>query len=116
MSKLAAIGDYFESKGFQGKELEKRLKKDKRYQKLLKQYRRKTKKFHNLATRKELEKYPLPVVEDFLILDLVKKLENKKLLKNDREIVELILSQLEYDWRKGLLSKLKKLAKKYRVK
>jgi hypothetical protein len=34
----------------------------------------------------------------------------------DKEIVKLILSQLEHDWRKGLVEKLKQLAKKYSVK
>lgn len=113
MSKLSEIEDYYKNKGFHGKKLENALRKDKQYQKELKEKRQNTKKFHKLATKKEMQKYPLPTKEDFIIINLVGKLKREKLSKNDNEIVNLILSQLEYDWRKGLLEKLNKLSKKY---
>ncbi len=116
MSKLAEIEDYYYSKGYRGKRLEKILKKDSRYQKLLKEKRSKTKNLHKIASKKELEKYPLPAKEDFIILGLVHRLKKKKISRNDGEILEFILSQLEYDWRSMLLKKIKQLAKKYSVK
>ena len=79
MSILSEIEDYYYSKGFHGKTLENVLKSDKKYRQELKKKRNKTKKFHKMATRKEMQKYPLLVKEDFVILYLVKKVKKKKL-------------------------------------
>ena len=113
MSILQKIQDDYIKQGIRGNELEKALKKDKKYQEFFRKHREKTKKLHKFATKKDMEKFPLPVEEDFIILDRVKKLKGKKLEKNDREIVELIYSQLELHWREELLKKLNKLSKKY---
>jgi len=49
---------------------------------------------------------------DYEILSKIKELEKKKLEKEDKEIIKLIKTQLERDWRKPLLVKLDKLLKK----
>ena len=72
MGKLSEIEDYYKNKGFHGKQLEKVLRENKKYQGLLEETRKETKKFHKLATKNELEKYPLSTKEDFIIIDLVK--------------------------------------------
>ena len=44
----------------------------------------------------------------------VKKLEKKKLRKEDKEMLKFIKSQLAYDWRRPLIKKLKDIGKRCR--
>jgi hypothetical protein len=59
------------------------------------------------------ENYILKTKRDIKILNLCKKLEKSNVSKNDKELVKLIKTQLEKDWRKHLIIKLDKLVKKY---
>jgi len=59
-----------------------------------------------------MEKYVMADKRDYEILSKIKELEKKKLEKEDKEIIKLIKTQLERDWRKPLLVKLDKLLKK----
>ena len=59
-------------------------------------------------------KYVLKTKRDFEILNLCKKLEKVKLLKKDKDLVALIKTQLEKDWRKYLLIKLNDLLNKHK--
>ncbi|MFH1359281.1 MAG: hypothetical protein ABIH37_05310 [archaeon] len=113
MSKLQEIQDRYVIGGYSGKALEKKLNKNATYQKLFKSYRNKTKKLQSGISKKELKKYPLPLPEDFKIIKMIKKLKNKNLSKHDKEIVSIISSQLELDWRTPLIKYLNKLLKKY---
>ena len=61
-------------------------------------------------------KYVLKTKKDIEILNLSKRLEKPKLSKADRDLVTLIKTQLERDWRKYLIIKLEKLSKKYQIK
>ncbi len=61
-----------------------------------------------------MKKYVLKTKRDLEILNLCRKLEKSKLSKNDKDLVKLIKTQLEKDWRKYLIIKLEKLAKKYK--
>lgn len=115
-SNLSEIEDSYVEKGFRGRRLEKTLAADKHYQQLLHEKRRGTKKLWKVASKKQLRKYPLPTKQDFEILSLANKLAEQKLSKQDAEIVELVLSQLEHDWRKHLQQKLRKMEKKYESK
>lgn len=59
-------------------------------------------------------RYILKTKKDFEILDLCRKLVELKLSKNDRDLVELIKTQLEKDWRAPLLKELNKILKNYK--
>ena len=58
-------------------------------------------------------KYALKTKRDIEILNLCNELLKIKLTKSDKDLVLLIKTQLEMNWRKHLLTKLNKLAKKY---
>ena len=60
-----------------------------------------------------MKKYVLNTKRDITILNSCKKLEKLKLSKADRDLVTLIKTQLERDWRKYLLNALEKLLRKY---
>ena len=62
-----------------------------------------------------MKKYILKTKSDIEILNLCKKLEKLKLSRNDRDLVALIKTQLEKDWRKYLIKRLKHLVKKYKL-
>lgn len=65
------------------------------------------------TTQKERKRYALKEVRDYIILAKVKFLESRKLLKRDRDLIRLLRTQLERDWRKPLIKFLDKLLKKY---
>ena len=67
----------------------------------------------NELTESEKKKYLLPTERDVEILIKCKELEKMNLAKTDKELLELIKTQLEKDWRKPLLEKLDQLLKKY---
>ena len=58
-------------------------------------------------------KYILKTKRDLDILNLCNKLLKIKLSKSDKDLVLLIKTQLEKDWRKYLIIKLNKLVQKY---
>lgn len=62
-------------------------------------------------TRAEKRKYVMPTERDYEILKKVKQLEKSKLTKEEKNIMWLIKTQLERDWRKHLLQALNKLLK-----
>ena len=66
------------------------------------------------TTKSDKKKYALKTKRDIEILNLCKKLEKLNLLENDKALVTLIKTQLEKDWRKHLIIKLKKLLNKYK--
>ena len=57
-------------------------------------------------------KYVLKTKRDIKILNLCKKLLKEKLSKSDKDLILLIKTQLEKDWRKHLIIKLDKLLNK----
>ena len=59
-------------------------------------------------------KYVLKTKRDLEILNLCKNTLKFNLSKTDRDLINLIKTQLENDWRKYLLIKLNKLSKKYK--
>ena len=59
-------------------------------------------------------KYVLKTKRDLEILDSCNKLLKNRLSKSDKDLVLLIKTQLETDWRKYLLVKLDKLLHKYK--
>lgn len=110
---LQRIEGFYINLGYKGDELRKVLAKDKEYQKLLKERKRKlTKRFKVTPTEKR--KYVLSTHADFKILAKCKQLEKLKLTKEDRYLVKFIKTQLEHDWRKPLLKTLNQLSKKYK--
>lgn len=58
-------------------------------------------------------KYILKTKLDLEILNLCNKISKLKLSKEDRDLILLVKTQLEKDWRKHLIIKLEKLIKKY---
>lgn len=64
-------------------------------------------------TAKDKKRYVLKEDRDYQILGEIYKLEKCKLSAEDKRMVELIRTQLEYDWRKPLLKTLDQLVKKY---
>jgi len=61
------------------------------------------------------KKYIIDEPRDREIFEKVKKLEQLKLNKNDKETIKLIKTQIEGDWRKYLLEALNKLLIKYKI-
>ena len=67
-----------------------------------------------LLTKTEKQKYVLSTDKDYEILDKVKRLEKLNLSKEKKLLIKLIKSQLEKNWRKGLIKELNRLLRKYR--
>ncbi|MBU2616435.1 MAG: hypothetical protein KKB79_00425 [Nanoarchaeota archaeon] len=55
----------------------------------------------------------MPKKEDFAILNKIRELEKRKLSLRDKEVVKLIRTQLEKNWRAPLIEFLNKFLKKY---
>lgn len=110
---LFEIENKYFRKGYQGNKLAAALKKDKEYRRILKQKRVDVQSSLKLVTQKELKKYVLSEKEDFIILNLIHSLERQKLSSADRALVEIMKAQLEHDWRRSILNKLKNLLRKY---
>lgn len=109
---LQRIEDYYLRLGYSGEKLRNALKKDKEYQKILKEKQAKlTKKFK--ISKIDAKKYVLPTDEDYIILGKCKELEKKKVSKEDKNMIRLIKTQLEDDWRGYLIKELDRIAKKY---
>lgn len=66
-----------------------------------------------LIKEEDRKRYVLAEKRDFEILEKIYKLKEHDLSKEDKEIIELIRTQLEKDWRKPLMQFLNKLIKKY---
>lgn len=65
------------------------------------------------VTPKERKRYVLGETRDYIILAKLKFLESRKLSKRDRDLLRLLRTQLERDWRKPLIKFLDQLLKKY---
>lgn len=112
---LQSIEDFYFDLGYRSEKFRVALKKDKEYQKLLKEKKQKiAKKVEVSSTDKK--KYVLATDADLEILSLCNALAKKKLIENDKQLVALIKSQLLDDWRSPLLKALNQLLKKYKVK
>ncbi len=110
---LQKIEDYYVNHGYSKKRLERKLKQDKLYQRIL--TKRKSKlKLTTYASEKEKRKYVLSTDKDFVILLSCRRLEGKRLTTHDRKIVLLIKSQLKTDWRSELILALNKISRKYK--
>jgi hypothetical protein len=107
-----AIEDYYINKGLSGKKLQQALQRDREYQIILfERKNRLTKKFK--IPKKDRERYVLSTDQDYKILKTIYQLEKESLSVIDRQIVALIRTQLEHDWRKALLKTLKSITRKY---
>ncbi len=112
---LQEIEDFYKNQGYRGNKLRKILAKDKEWLRLYKERLQKlTKRFH--LTKIEQRKYVMSTNEDYEILKKIKQLEKIKLTKEDKILVCLIKTQLEFDWRKYLIQTLNQLLKKYQQK
>ena len=67
-------------------------------------------------TKTEQKKYVMSTNDDYEILKKVKQLEKLKLNKEDKILVWLIKTQLEFEWRNYLIHALNQILKKYRKK
>ena len=65
-----------------------------------------------IPTKAEKKRYVLKDKKDLIILQKIKELEKKKLNKEDKDIIKLIRTQLEKEWRNPLIKYLNKLLKK----
>ena len=110
---LDEIAEFYIQKGYSGTKLRYILEKDKTYQKLLKDRKAVLKHTHKV-TKADSKKYLLSVDRDFKILSICKALEKMKIRKGDAELIKLIKSQLEEDWRSPLLKKLKEIKRRYK--
>lgn len=109
---LQQIEDYYVARGLKGEALRAALQNDTKYQTLLKERKLIIRNKYDITEYEEKE-YLLPNEEDYVILSIIKSLEDKNLSDHDKEIVELIKTQLLDDWREPLLERLKKLTQKY---
>lgn len=109
---LQRIEDHYLNLGYYGDKLRQALKSDREYQEILEE--KKSRLSHRFKfSAKDQKKYVLATDDDYLILGKCKELEKKNLSQNDREIVALIKTQLEDEWRKHLIIALNKLSRKY---
>jgi len=60
------------------------------------------------------KKYVIDERRDLIIFNKIKKIEKMKLINEDKEVISLIKTQLQKDWRKYLINYLNKLEKKYK--
>lgn len=109
---LQAIEDFYENQGYKGDALRRILLKDKDYQKILNERKRKLTKKISL-TKNEKRKYVMSTDEDYEILSKVKQLEKLKLSKEDKFIIRFVRTQLERDWRKWLIKELGRILRRY---
>lgn len=109
---LQHIEDYYISQGLKGEALRTALENDTKYQTLLKVSKAVIRNKYDITEQEEKE-YLLPNEEDYEILSTIKFLERKKLSLHDKEIINLIKTQLGDDWREPLLKRLKQLTEKY---
>lgn len=112
MDKLQQITDYYINQGLKGEDLRKTLENDTEHQNLLKERKSRIRNKYGITEEEEKE-YLLPNEEDYEILSIVKTLGNKNLSEKDKEVVELIKTQLKDDWRGPLLDKLRQFLQKY---
>ncbi len=111
---LDSIAEFYVHRGYTGQRLRQALEKDKEYQGLVRERQKRISK-ETKVSKKEKARYVLAIDEDFEILKKCKSLLKKGLNKEDKELVELIKTQLEDDWRKPLVKKLNQLLKKYKI-
>ena len=109
---LQEIEDYYLSQGLEGEDLRKALESDGEYQVLLKERKSVIRNKYGITEDEERE-FLLPNEEDYEILSGIKALEKKQLSPEDEEVIKLIKSQLQEDWRTPLLTKLRELVEKY---
>ena len=62
----------------------------------------------------EKKTYVMKDKEDFIILSKIKELEKKNLSKEDKEIINLIRTQLKKNWRLPLINYLNLSLKEYK--
>lgn len=65
-------------------------------------------------TAYEKRNYVLSDKKDFIILAKIKEVKNHKLSRNDKEMINLIRSQLKKNWRLPLIKYLDKLILNYK--
>jgi len=65
-------------------------------------------------TSYEKRKYLLKEKNDLVMLSKIKKLEKYQLNEKDKEIIKLIRTQLEKEWRIPLIRYLNKLSNRYK--
>lgn len=105
--------DHYVNLGLTGDRLRHALENDKEYQVILKNRLEKLKQQAQVATE-EVKRYVLSTDKDYIIIDKIHKLENQRLSDADKEIVELIRTQLELDWRSPIILRLDGLLDKYK--
>ncbi len=110
---LQEIEDFYVNKELAGDDLREALEKDKEYQEILKERRQNlTKKFN--VSEEEKTKYVLSTDEDYAILGKIHELEQLPLNEIDRELIVLLRTQLEDDWRGPIIKALDKLLGRYK--
>ena len=110
---LQELEDKYVRRVLRGRKLRAALNKDKQYMRALR--KRKEKLQATLKVRKsDKKKYALSTDIDLEILGKIYKLEQKKLSVIDKNLVRLVRTQLEHDWRNSLIRELNRLLKKYR--
>lgn len=109
---LQQIEDYYLAQGLKGDELRKALENEVEFQELLKERKAAIRNKFGISEEEE-NKYLLPNEEDYEILSIIKSLEGKSLSDHDREIVQLIKTQLRAEWRRPLTKRLEQLKQKY---
>ncbi len=91
------------------------MAKNKEWVRLYKKRQQKlTKRFP--LTKTEQRKYVMSTNEDYEILKKVKQLEKLKLTKEEKSLIWLIKTQLDFDWRKYLIRTLNQLIRKHSAK
>ncbi|MBI4020179.1 MAG: hypothetical protein HY367_02505 [Candidatus Aenigmarchaeota archaeon] len=110
---LRQIEDRYVRKGFSGARLRRALEKDKEYANLLSRKRSRIPRKAKVS-KADRKRYVLSTSKDHGILRMVCELENYELSDFDRDMIDLIRTQLEHDWRTPLMKLLQRLHKKYK--
>lgn len=109
MSATAKIYEKYYQKGLRGDKLKMALKRDKTYSAAMEKARKEAAKKGFAVSKADLEKYPLVKLFDFEILYKCRQAQKRKISAEDRRMVKIILSQLEYDWRRPLKKEIERI-------
>ncbi|MBU0898389.1 MAG: hypothetical protein KKB03_00630 [Nanoarchaeota archaeon] len=109
---LLEIADFYRKLGYRGTRLREAIQQDEDYQDILKKRAIELKNKFKI-TPDEKKRYVLSLDDDYEILAKCKQLEKMNLTKEDTEFIEFIKTQLEFDYRKGMIDRVNQLLKKY---
>lgn len=110
---MQEIEDSYINRGLTGEKLRQALESDTEYQALLADKKSRITNEFGISDE-DKNRYVLATQQDFEILSRCQELESQRISDSDREMVELIKSQLLDEWRQPIFEKLSEIEKNYK--